>query len=32
MVGEEKRFRKGMAAGVFGLCTNAVLFALKTAI
>lgn len=31
MVGEEKRFRKGMAAGVFGLCTNAVLFALKTA-
>lgn len=28
---EKTRFRKGMAAGVFGLCTNAVLFALKTA-
>ena len=28
---EKARFKKGMAAGVFGLCTNAVLFALKTA-
>lgn len=28
---EKTRFRRGMAAGVFGLCTNAVLFALKTA-